>query len=113
MPLPGPLAFPWDPSLTYTPQSFPPTPCPCLIMAVPLPGSLLPPLGLSSVVPGKGPLGAGPGIGSGAGPEIIPITPPEGNVPDLPLLAAPCPVILLLFPYFPPGPTPLVIEIIP
>ena len=104
--LPGPLAFPWGPSLTYTPLFFPPTPCLHLIMAAPLPGSLLPPLGRPPVVPRKGPLEAGPGIGSGAGPEAIPITPPGSNVPDVPPLAAP-------FPYFPPGPTPLVIEIIP
>ena len=75
-------------------------------MTAPLPGSLLPLLGPYPVVPRKGPLEAGPGIGSGAGPKLIPITPPGGNVPDLPLLVAP-------FPYFPPGPTPLVIEIIP
>ena len=73
-------------------------------MAASLPGSLLPPLGLSPVVPRKGPLAARPGTGSGAGLETIPLTPPESNVPGLPLLVAP-------FPYFPPGPTPLVTEI--
>ena len=91
----GPPAFPLDLSLTYTPQFFPLIPCPYLTMAVPLPGSLLPPLGPLPVVPRKGPLETGPGIGSGAGPEIIPIMPPEDNVPDLSLLAASYPVILL------------------
>ena len=75
-------------------------------MAAPLPGSLLPPLDLPPVVPRKGPLAAGPGTGSGAGLETIPITPPGGNVPGLSLLVA-------AFPYFPPGPTLLVIEITP
>ena len=54
----------------------------------------------------KRPLTAKPGTGSGAGPETIPITLPGGNVPGLPLLATP-------FPYFLPGPIPLVIEITP
>ena len=111
--LPGLLAFPWGPFLTYTPQFFPPTPCPCPIMVALLPGSLLPSLGLSPVVPRKGPLEAGPGIGSGADPETIPITPPGDNVPNMPFLVAPYPVIPFFFPYFPPGPTPLVIKIIP
>ena len=104
--LPGPLAFPWGPSLTYTLLFFPPAPCLYLIMAAPLPGSLLPPLGLPPVVPREGPLASGPGIGSEAVLETIPITPPGGNVPGLPLLEAP-------FPYFPPGPTHLVTEITP
>ena len=60
--------------------------------------------GLVPSGPRKGPLAAEPGTGSGAGPETIPITLPEGNVLGLPLLAIP-------FPYFPPGPTLLVIEI--
>ena len=75
-------------------------------MVAPLPGCLLPPLGLFPVVPRKGPLAAEPWTGSGAGPEIIPITLPEGNVPGLPLLATP-------FPYFLPGPIPQAIEITP
>ena len=104
--LPGPLAFPWGPSLIYTPLFFPLTPCLCLIREAPLPGSLLPPLGLSPVFPRKGALETRPGIGSGAGLETIPITPPGGNAPGLPLLVAP-------FPYFPPGPTPPVIKITP
>ena len=62
--------------------------------------------GPDPVVPRKGPPAAGPGTGSGAGPETVPITLPGGNVPGLPLLAAP-------FPYFLPGPIPLVIEITP
>ena len=62
--LPGPLAFPWCAFL----------PCLYLIMAAVL---------------RKGPLAAGPGIGSGAGLETIPIMPPGGNVPGLPLLVAP------------------------
>ena len=75
-------------------------------MVAPLPGCLLPPLGLFPVVPRKGPLAAEPGTGSGAGPETIPITLPGDKVLGLPLLAAP-------FPYFPPGPTLLVIGITP
>ena len=75
-------------------------------MVAPLPGCLLPPLGSFPVVPRKGPLAAGPGTGSGAGPETIPITLQGGKVLGLSLLAAP-------FPYFPPGPTLLVIEITP
>ena len=104
--LPGPLAFLWGPSLTYILLFFPPIPYLYLIMAAPLPGSLLPPLGLPPVVPRKGPPAAGPGTGSGAGPETVPITLPGGNVPGLPLLATP-------FLYFLPGPIPLVIEITP
>ena len=77
---------------------FPPTLCLYLIMVAPLPGCLLPPLGLSPVVPRKGPPVAKPETGSGAGPETIPITLPGGKVLGLPLLAA-------LFPYFPPEPT--------
>ena len=101
-----PPSFPVG-SIPYLYSSvLPPTPCLYLIMAAPLPRSLLPPLGLPPVVPRKGPLAARPGTGSGAGPETIPITPPGGNVPGLPLLVAP-------FPYFLPGPIPLVIEITP
>ena len=104
--LPGLLAFLWGASLTYTLLFFPPTPYLYLIMAALLPGCLLLPLGLPTVVPKEGPLAAEPGTGSGAGLETIPITPPGGKVPGLPLLAAP-------FPYFPPGPTLLVIEVTP
>ena len=70
-------------------------------MVAPLPGYLLPPLGLSPVVPRKGPLVAEPETGSGAGPETIPITLSGDKVLSPPLLAAP-------FPFFPPGPTLLV-----
>ena len=100
------LVFPGGPSLTYALLFFPLTPCLYPIMVAPLPGYLLPPLGLSPVVPRKGPLVAEPETGSGAGPETIPITLSGGKVLGLPLLAA-------LFPYFPPGPTLLVIEITP
>ena len=100
------LVFLWDPSLTYTFLFFPLTPCLYPIMVAPLPGYLLPSLGLLPVVPRKGPLVAEPETGSGAGPETIPITLPGGKVSGLPLLAAP-------FPCFPPGPTLLVTRIIP
>ena len=104
--LPDPPAFLWGPSLTYTLLFFPPTPCLYLTMAAPLPGSLLPPLGLFPVVPRKGPLAVRPGTGLEVGLESILITLPEGNFPGPPLLATP-------FPYFLPGPTLLVIEITP
>ena len=102
----GPLVFLWDPSLTCTLLFFPLAPFLYLIMVAPLPGCLLPPLGLFPVVPRKGPLVAEPETGSGAGPETILITLPGGKVSGLPLLAAP-------FPYFPPGPTLLVTRITP
>ena len=103
---PGPLAFLWGPSLTYILLFFPPTPYLYLIMAAPPPGSLLPPLSLPPVVPRKGAPAAGPETAPGTCLETIPITLPGGNVPGLPLLATP-------FPYFLPGPIPLVIEITP
>ena len=58
-------------------------------MVAPLPGCLLPPLGLSPVVPRKGPLAARPGTGSGVGPETIPITLPGGTFgSSFPLLSS-------------------------
>ena len=100
----GLLTFPWGLFPICMPQFFPLTPFLYHILAVPPPGSLLPPMGLSLVVPRKGSPEVGPGTGSGAGPKTI---------PDLPPLVAPCSVILFFFPYFPPGPTPPAIGIIP
>ena len=75
-------------------------------MVAPLPEYLLPPLGLSPVVPREGPPVAKPETGSGADPETLLITLSGGKVLGPPPLA-------VLFPYFPPGPILLVITITP
>ena len=100
------LVFLWDPFLTYTLLFSPLTPCLYPIMVAPLPEYLLPPLGLSPVVPREGPPVAEPETGSGADPETLLITLSGGKVLGPPPLAA-------LFPYFPPGPILLVTTIAP
>ena len=75
-------------------------------MVAPLPEYLLPPLGLSPVVPREGPPVAEPETGSGVDPETLLITLSGGKVLGPPPLAA-------LFPYFSPGPILPVIMITP
>ena len=76
------------------------------IMVAPLPEYLLPPLGLSPVIPREGLPVDEPETGSGVVPETLLITLSGGKVLGPPPLAA-------LFPYFPPGPILLVIVITP